>query len=125
MNRRNFLFAAGACLALPALAKAAEKAPPKRLLAIHVPLGMMPAFFFPKAGETSSPYLDLLANQRDQFTTFAGLSHPGVDGNHHAGQCFLSGAPHPGQPTFRNSLSLDQLAAEKIGLPVFYGAREQ
>jgi hypothetical protein len=115
MNRRDFLFAAGACLALPALAKAAEKAPPKRLVAIHVPLGMMPAFFFPKAGETSSPYLDLLAKQRDQFTTFAGLSHPGVDGNHHAGQCFLSGAPHPGQPTFRNSLSLDQLVAEKIG----------
>jgi hypothetical protein len=115
MNRRDFLFAAGACLALPALAKAAEKAPPKRLLAIHVPLGMMPAFFFPKAGETSSPYLDLLSKHRDQFTTFAGLSHPGVDGNHHAGQCFLSGAPHPGQPTFRNSLSLDQLVAEKIG----------
>ncbi|TSA31031.1 MAG: DUF1552 domain-containing protein [Opitutales bacterium] len=115
MNRRDFLFAAGACLALPALAKVAEKAPPNRLLAIHVPLGMMPAFFFPKVGETSSPYLDLLAKQRDQFTTFAGLSHPGVDGNHHAGQCFLSGAPHPGQPTFRNSLSLDQLAAEKIG----------
>jgi hypothetical protein len=115
MNRRDFLFAAGACLALPALAKAAEKLPPKRLVAIHVPLGMMPAYFFPKAGETSSPYLDLLAKQRDQFTTFAGLSHPGVDGNHHAGQCFLSGAPHPGQPTFRNSLSLDQLVAEKIG----------
>ena len=115
MNRRDFLFAAGACLALPALAKAAEKAPPKRLVAIHVPLGMMPYYFFPKAGEASSPYLDLLAKHRDQFTTFSGLSHPGVDGNHHAGQCFLSGAPHPGQPTFRNSLSLDQLVAEKIG----------
>ncbi|MCX8488239.1 MAG: DUF1552 domain-containing protein [Opitutales bacterium] len=115
MNRRDFLFAAGACLALPALAREAEKLPPKRLVAIHVPLGMMPAYFFPKAGEASSPYLDLLAKQRDQFTTFAALSHPGVDGNHHAGQCFLSGAPHPGQPTFRNSLSLDQLAAEKIG----------
>ncbi|MEY2822350.1 MAG: hypothetical protein RL105_1922 [Verrucomicrobiota bacterium] len=115
MRRRDFLLAAGACLALPALAREAEKAPPRRLVAIHVPLGMMPAYFFPKAGETSSPYLDLLSAHRDQFTTFAGLSHPGVDGNHHAGQCFLSGAPHPGQPTFRNSLSLDQLVAEKIG----------
>ena len=115
MHRRDFLFAAGACLALPALAREAEKLPPKRLVAIHVPLGMMPAYFFPKAGEASSPYLDLLSKHRDQFTTFAGLSHPGVDGNHHAGQCFLSGAPHPGQPTFRNSLSLDQLVAEKIG----------
>lgn len=115
MNRRDFLFAAGACLALPALAKAAEKAPPKRLLAIHVPLGMMPAFFFPKAGETTSPYLDLLAAHRARFTSFAGLSHPGVDGNHHAGQCFLTAAPHPGQPTFRNTQSLDQFVAEKIG----------
>ena len=115
MRRRDFLLAAGACLALPALAREAEKAPPRRLVAIHVPLGMMPAYFFPKTDETSSPYLDLLSAHRDQFTTFAGLSHPGVDGNHHAGQCFLSGAPHPGQPTFRNSLSLDQLVAEKIG----------
>jgi hypothetical protein len=122
MNRRDFLLAAGACLALPALAREAEKLPPKRLVAIHVPLGMMPAYFFPKAGETSSPYLDLLAGHRDQFTTFAGLSHPGVDGNHHAGQCFLSGAPHPGQPTFRNSLSLDQLVAEKIGEDSRFGS---
>jgi hypothetical protein len=83
---------------------------------------MMPAYFFPKAGEASSPYLDLLAGHRDQFTTFAGLSHPGVDGNHHAGQCFLSGAPHPGQPTFRNSLSLDQLVAEKIGDDTRFGS---
>ena len=116
MNRRHFLRAAGAFLALPLLGRAAERQPPKRLVAIHVPLGMMPQFFFPKAGVTSSPYLDLLAAHRGQFTVFSGLSHPGVDGNHHAGQCFLTGAPHPGQPTFRNSLSLDQFAAEQIGL---------
>ena len=116
MNRRHFLCAAGASLALPCIGRAAEKRPPKRLVAIHVPLGMMPEFFFPKLGETSSPYLDLLTDQRPHFTSFHGLSHPEVNGNHHAGQCFLSGAPHPGQPTFRNTLSLDQFAAEKIGL---------
>lgn len=120
IHRRNFLRAAGACVALPALARAdmaraTEKRPPKRLLAIHVPLGMMPQYFFPRKGETSSPYLDLLASHRSSFTTFSGLSHPGVDGNHHAGQCFLTGAPHPGQPTFRNTISLDQFVAEKIG----------
>jgi hypothetical protein len=76
---------------------------------------MMPQFFFPKPGESSSPYLELLSKQRQHFTTFSGMSHPGVDGNHHAGQCFLTGAPHPGQPTFRNSVSLDQYAAEQIG----------
>ena len=116
ISRRHFLRAAGACLALPCMGRAAETLPPKRLLAIHVPLGMMPQFFFPKAGEASSPYLDLLAPHREHFTSFSGVSHPGVDGNHHAGQCFLTGAPHPGQPTFRNSISLDQYAAEHIGL---------
>jgi hypothetical protein len=116
MTRRNFLRAAGACLALPAIGRAAEGLPPKRLLAIHVPLGMMPQFFFPKPEETSSPYLDLIAAHRSLYTTFGGLSHPGVDGNHHAGQCFLTGAPHPGQPTFRNTLSLDQFVAEHLGL---------
>ncbi len=44
MNRRDFLLAAGACLALPALAREAEKLPPKRLVAIHRPLVMMPAY---------------------------------------------------------------------------------
>jgi len=116
MNRRLFLRATGAYLALPMLGRADDRLPPKRLVAIHVPLGMMPQFFFPNVDETSSPYLDLLSAHRGQFTVFSGLSHPGVDGNHHAGQCFLTGAPHPGQPTFRNSLSLDQFAAEQIGL---------
>lgn len=122
MNRRDFLLAAGACLALPALARAAEKTPPKRMIAIHVPLGMMPQYFFPADGAASSPYLDLLAAHRPRFTSFAGLSHPGVDGNHHAGQCFLSAAPHPGQPTFRNSQSLDQFVAEKIGEDTRFGS---
>lgn len=116
LSRRHFLRAAGALLALPSIGRSAESAPPKRLVAIHVPLGMMPQFFFPKAGTTSSPYLDLLSEHRASFTSFSGLSHPGVDGNHHAGQCFLTGSPHPGQPTFRNSISLDQFVAEKIGL---------
>ena len=116
MNRRHFLRASGAFLALPSLARAAASLPPRRLLAIHVPLGMMPAFFFPKPGEATSPYIDLLAVHRKHFTTFSGISHPEVNGNHHAGQSFLTGAPHPGQPTFRNSISMDQVAAEAIGL---------
>ena len=139
LSRRTLLRAAGAGVGLPLLdamlfgsgrtARAEAAAAVQRLVAIHVPLGMMPQFFFPektKAREQektgtassgpSSPYLDLLADHRGQFTIFSGMSHPEVDGNHHAGQCFLTGAPHPGQPTFRNSLSVDQLAAETIGL---------
>ena len=139
LSRRTLLRAAGAGIGLPLLdamlpglgraARAEAAAAHQRLVAIHVPLGMMPQFFFPektKAREQektgtassgpSSPYLDLLAKHRGQFTVFSGMSHPEVDGNHHAGQCFLTGAIHPGQPTFRNSLSVDQLAAETIGL---------
>ena len=137
--RRTLLRAAGAAVALPLLdgmvpafrlsararaLAAAVTTPPQRLFAIHVPLGMMPQFFFPAklaaaattAATPSSPYLDLLADQRGKFTVFSGMSHPEVDGNHHAGQCFLTGAPHPGQPSFRNRMSLDQVAAESIGL---------
>jgi len=116
ITRRHFLRAAGASLALPAIARAAESMPPRRLVAIHVPLGMMPDLFFPKPGEATSPYLDLLAAHRSHFTTFVGLSHPEVNGNHHAGQCFLTGAPHPGQPTFRNSLSMDQIRSRPRSL---------
>ena len=138
LSRRMLLRSAGAGIGLPLLdamlpglgraARAEAAAAHQRLVAIHVPLGMMPQFFFPeknspekeKTGTASSgpssPYLDLLAEHRGQFTVFSGMSHPEVDGNHHAGRCFLTGAPHPGQPTFRNSLSVDQLAAETIGL---------
>lgn len=133
--RRTFLRAGGAAIALPLLdcmrprrggrAHGAALESPARLVAIHVPLGMMPQFFFPSrqaagspggaGADPSSPYLDLLADHRGRFTVFSGLSHPDVDGNHHAGQCFLTGAAHPGQPSFRNRISLDQVAAEAIG----------
>ena len=132
-NRRQFLRAAGATIALPFLQSlcpalgraAAPLAQPNRLVVIHGPLGMMPQFFFgPKptadaplvsGAPLSTPYLDLLAEHRGHFTTFSGMSHPDVDGNHHASHSFLTGARHPGQPTFRNSISLDQLVAEEIG----------
>lgn len=124
IDRRQFLRASGALLVLPAIAGAAEGSAPRRLLAIHVPLGMMPQYFFPKADETTSPYLDLLSAHRPRLTSFSGVSHPDVDGNHHAGQCFLTGAPHPGQPTFRNSISLDQFVAEKVGVETRFPSLE-
>jgi hypothetical protein len=134
LSRRTMLRAAGAGVALPLLdamvpvfgraARAAAKAgPPRRLVTIHVPLGMMPQFFFPSklsppapvAPAPSSPYLDLLGNLRGRFTAFSGLSHPGVGGGHAANASFLTGAAGPGQPSFRNTQSLDQFAAERLG----------
>jgi hypothetical protein len=43
------------------------------------------------------------------------MSHPEVDGAHAAEQCFLTGAPHPTRGGFRNTISLDQYAADHIG----------
>jgi len=129
LSRRTMLRAAGAGVALPLLdamvpvfgraARAAAKAgPPRRLVTIHVPLGMMPQFFFPSKPSSgpSSPYLNHLAAHRGQFTVFSGLSHPEVRSGHSSSKCFLTGARNPGHPTFRNSLSLDQLVAESIGV---------
>ena len=62
-----------------------------------------------------SPYLKLLEEHRADFTVFSGVSHPGVDGGHPSDIAFLTCAPHPASSSFRNSISLDQLVAEKIG----------
>jgi hypothetical protein len=126
LNRRRFLRAAGVSLALPWLdalspsrALAGGAAPPRRMLCICTPLGLHPPYFFPeKAGKdyTLSPYLEVLKDFRDDFTVISGLSHPEVGHSHDSIYSFLTAAPHPERRAgFRNSISLDQLAAEHIG----------
>lgn len=126
LDRRTFLRAAGVAVALPAvdamtpaLTRAADAAEsPRRLLAIQTNLGIMPHLFFPEgdgADYAASPYLSILEPVRRDFTVFSGLSHPGVDGGHANEKVFLTGAPHPAGAGFRNSVSLDQVAAEQLG----------
>ena len=132
LSRRQFLRGAGIALSLPwldsmlpAFAKAAaaddNRGPagkPRRMFAICNNLGLLPEPFFPKAtgrGYALSPYLDLLKAHREDFTVFSGVSHPDVDGGHPADICFLTAAPHPGSGGFRNTISLDQYIAERIG----------
>src|SRR5947209_5625252 len=131
-SRRRFLRAAGIVLSLPlldskapafaALAKnSASTTPggkPRRMFAICNNLGLLPDQFFPKNGGrdyTPSPYLEVLKEHRNDFTVFSGVSHPDVDGGHPADNCFLTAAPHPGSGGFRNTISLDQYIAERIG----------
>jgi hypothetical protein len=79
----------------------------------------MPDMFFPgTAGRDyeASPLLKLLDAHRGDFSVFSGVSHPGVDGSHASDACFLTAAPHPGSSSFRNSISLDQYIAERIGI---------
>ncbi len=123
LSRREFLRGAGIALALPLLdamrpAFAASSSPPRRLFAICNNLGLLPEQFFPKESGRDyapSPYLDLLAPHRGDFTVFSGVSHPGVDGGHPADVSFLTAAPHPGSSGFRNTVSLDQFIAGRIG----------
>ncbi len=125
LSRRAVLQAAGAAVSLPfldamvpAFASETAAAPPKRMLAICTNMGMIPRYWFPK-GEgrdyTPSDYLKILEPYRNEFTVLSGVSHPHVDGGHHAEISFLTAAPHPGSNGFRNSISLDQYAAEQLG----------
>ena len=125
-TRRTFLRAAGVSLALPWLealaprARAAETADKRRMVCLSAPLSMHAPNFFPeKAGKdyVLSPYLEALKDLRADFTVMSGLSHPEVAEGHDSGYSFLTGAHHKGfmRSGFRNTISLDQLAAEHIG----------
>jgi len=124
-NRRYFLRAAGVSLALPWLEALAPRAngapsrPPRRMVCICTPLGLHAPFFFPDApGKeySATPYLEVLKDLRDDYTVISGLAHPDVGSSHDSIFSFLTAAPHPEQRAgFRNSISLDQFAAEKIG----------
>ncbi|MFT5467225.1 MAG: hypothetical protein ACI8UO_002329 [Verrucomicrobiales bacterium] len=126
LGRRTFLRAAGATIALPmleamtpAFARAADTAEaPRRMVAIQTNQGIMPQFFFPEATGRDyklTPYLERIADHRENMTVFSGVSLPGVDGGHAADRCFLTGTPHPARGGFRNGVSLDQLAADYVG----------
>lgn len=125
VSRRFLLRGAGVACALPLLecmksARADElnSGVPRRMLLISNNLGVLPKPFFPETsgpGYTLSPYLSLLAEHRDEFSVFSGLSHPAVHGGHSTENCFLTAARGPTRSGFRNSISLDQFAAEKLG----------
>ncbi len=138
MNRRTLLRGAGATLTLPflecmmpRLGHAVSPQPVKRFVGMMTNMGILPEFFFPtKAGHQyeATPYLDLLKAHRERMTVFSGVSLPGVDGGHEAEKCFLTGAPGASRGSFRNSVSLDQVMAEKLGsatrfpsLPIMIG----
>ncbi|MEO8063634.1 MAG: DUF1552 domain-containing protein [Pseudomonadota bacterium] len=130
LSRRRFLQGAGVAMSLPLLeamhprmARAASNAvaagaTPRRMFGICNNLGLRPDLFFPaNAGRdyAASPYLKLLEAHRSDFTVISGVSHPNVDGGHPADISFLTAAPHPASSSFRNTISLDQYVAERIG----------
>ena len=133
VSRRRFLRGVGVALSLPfldsmiapfarsseAASLSAAEATPHRMFAICNNLGVLPAHFFPESSGksyTPSSYLELLREHHDDFTVFSGVSHPNVDGGHPADVSFLTAAPHPASSAFRNTISLDQHIAERVGV---------
>jgi hypothetical protein len=126
LNRRTFLRAAGATLALPFLEALAPRRAfsgepqeaPRRMVCIMTNTGLIPNNFFPK--QTGSDYelpryLAHLAEHRANMTIVGGVSHPDNSGGHMVEKSFLTGARFPSSPMFKNSVSLDQFAVEKLG----------
>ncbi|MBI1314819.1 DUF1552 domain-containing protein [bacterium] len=125
-DRRSFLRSSGVALALPMLemfasaSPAAESGIPRRMVCLCAPLGFLPANLFPEQtgrGYELTPYLDVLKDFRDDFTVISGLAHAGMSSGfaHQATASFLTGAPGAGRPGFRNTISLDQYAADFLG----------
>ena len=126
-SRRHFLKATGVTLALPMLesirplvADTAEDrpaGPAKRLICTGAYLGYHREAIYPKQTGRDfemSPTLEPLAKHRDDFTIFSGFDHrPAKADGHDTWQTFLTGKD-------RNSISLDQLAASRIGTTTRY-----
>ena len=127
LSRRTLLRGAGVALALPVLdcmlpslaAGESHRREPRRMIAINMELSFHPPNLMPtKAGRDYevTRYLEPLDDLRNDFTIISGTSHSEVDGGHAASKSWLTAAPHPGAANFKNSISIDQLAAKSIGL---------
>jgi hypothetical protein len=126
LDRRSFLRGSGVAIALPLLgamtpARAAKPTTtPRRFVAICGGLGFHAPFLFPSTPGSDyelTPYLQKIGEHRDKFSLFSGLSHPQQNGNngHASSMTWLTSAPRPGLAGFKNTISLDQLIAGRVG----------
>lgn len=131
MSRRSWLRGGAVVLALPWLEALApgglrgesrtRLATPRRLMLVGRLLGTHADFFFPKdtgPGYTASRYLKLLDQHRGAFTVFSGLSHLGYPNVHHTEAGLFTGVEPPRisrLDDIRNTISLDQAAADVVG----------
>ncbi len=127
LSRRSFLRAGAVCLALPHLLAMEPPRPdplvssPRRMLLIARNLGLHAPFLFPETpglSYESTRYLKHLDDHRGTFTIFSGMSHLRYR-NHHSEPGLFTGVDwdrikDPAKE-HRNSISLDQYAAERIG----------
>ena len=131
VNRRTFLQSSGVLLSLPMLEAltpalaSQQNEVRKRMVTICGTLGFYSQSWFPK--ETGfdykpSEYLSLINDYRDQYTVFSGLGHDEQVGRqpHNSEITWLTGARRPGMDGFKNSISVDQVAANHLGYTTRY-----
>ena len=131
INRRTFLRASGVAMALPllesmspAVLRAAATAP-RRMVNICNTLGLYSESWFPKTagmGYEATEYLSLIDQHRSQYTLFSGYDHEEQSGRqpHNSEITWLTAARRPGLDGFRNTISLDQVAANRLGYTTRY-----
>ena len=91
------------------------------MVCICTSLGLHAPFLFPERDRRRLQVDALSRNPQGlsrDFTLFSGLSHPDQTGanGHTSEMTWLTSARFPGLGGFKNTVSLDQLAAETIGL---------
>lgn len=127
LDRRTLLRAAGVSLALPlldamqpAFGTTSSSAQAACSIFICTALGLHGPNLWPKTEGLkfeSTPYLTLLDEHRGKYTLFSGLQHEDQTGRqpHDSEMTWLSAARKPGMAGFRNSISVDQVAAAHFG----------
>ena len=127
IQRRTFLKGAGVAIGLPFLEAslpsrsdaANSEGPIRRMVLMEFGFGFYAPYLIPKKigyDYELTPYLEVLKEFRQDLTIISGTSHPDVDGGHLAVKSFLTAAPKPRSTSFKNTISVDQLAAERIGI---------
>ncbi len=130
-TRRHFLQSSTALIALPFLesfgfrrfVRAAQVAPPKRLVFLGFGWGITTESWFPDINQPGKDYklpdgLVPLARHKADFSVVQGLWNKYSNEGHWGSTMWLTGAnrfAEPGQ-NFHNSISADQVAAAKLGL---------
>ena len=124
--RRTLLQGSGVAMTLPFLESMnpavafGSRSLPRRMVFVCTTLGLHPPMLWPQTtgrDYESTPYLDLLKDHRSDFTLFSGLSHEDQTGRqpHDSEMTWLTAARKPGMSGFRNSVSIDQFAAGRLG----------
>lgn len=125
LKRRTVLKAGGVALALPMLEAmrpfgVSAQGETRRMVNICATLGLYTPSWEPTTtgpDYDATEYLQIVDEYRSQYTILSGLAHEEQQGRqpHNSEITWLTGARHPGQDGFQQSISMDQVIANHLG----------